>query len=78
MLSVHKKRDASTTTSTSTAASAVISINVGGQQDINIDLSNPEGMITNLDPQQLARALQQLKSFQDQVGDLMGKFAKNL
>lgn len=78
MLSVHKKRDASTTTSTSAAASAVISINVGGQQDINIDLSNPEGMITNLDPQQLARALQQLKSFQDQVGDLMGKFAKNL
>jgi hypothetical protein len=78
LLSVHKKRDASTTTSTSTAASAVISINVGGQQDINIDLSNPEGMITNLDPQQLARALQQLKSFQDQVGDLMGKFAKNL
>jgi len=78
LLSVHKKRDASTTMSSSSSAAAVISINVGGKNDINIDLSNPDSMITNLDPQQLALAIQQLKSFQDQVGDLMGKFAKSL
>lgn len=63
--------------SSSSSAAAVISINVGGENDISIDLSNPDSMMTNLDPEQLALALQQLKSFQDQVGDLMGKFAKS-
>jgi len=73
ILSVKKKKSQSGDAAT---ASSVISINVG-RHDISIDLSNPDDF-ANLDADQRACALLQLKSFQDQVGDLMGRFAKNL
>lgn len=75
ILSVKKKKSQSGDATTA-SSSSVISINVG-QHDISIDLSNPDDF-ANLDADQRACALLQLKSFQDQVGDLMGRFAKNL
>jgi len=49
------------------------SVNVGENQ--YIDVSDPSEL-DKLDPEKRAHAYQQLKSFQDQLGEVMGQFAK--